>query len=309
MTGVATAMAASGRWRRLYWLVPAAAVLAAVAVFLARWLRTLPEVQSWLLVYDGTAPMPDWAPVGIPAWLAWQHFLNAFFLVLIVRSGWQVRTVSRPPATWMRTNTGVLRTRQAPKKISIHQWLHTSLDLLWVANGVIFVVVLFATGQWARIVPTSWEVVPNALSAVLQYASFDWPVENGWVAYNALQQLSYFGVVFLLAPLAIVTGVRMAEFWPVDSRISGWYRVEWARAVHFPVMLLFVLFVIVHVVLVLATGAQRNLNHMFAASDDATSWWGVGFFAGSLVVMAVAVVAAQPLVIRPVAAAFGKVGR
>lgn len=297
------------RWRHAYWVLPTVAVAATAAVLLARWLRTLLEVQSWLEAYDGMAPMPQWAPVGVPIWLAWQHFLNIFFLALIVRSGWQVRTVTRVPAYWSRSNSGLLRTTQPPKKISLHQWLHTSLDLLWIINGVIFVVVLFLTGQWARIVPTSWDVLPNALSAALQYISFDWPVEHGWSGYNALQQLSYFGVVFVLAPLAILTGVRMAEFWPTNSKISNIYKIEWARAIHFPVMLLFVVFVFVHVVLVLATGAQRNLNHMFAASDSATSLWGIGFFAGSLVIIAGALLAAQPIVLRPIAAVFGKVSR
>jgi thiosulfate reductase cytochrome b subunit len=299
----------ASRWSKLAWTVPAAVIVAAVVVLLVRWLRTLPDVVAWLTTYDGLAPLPAWSPVGVPAWLGWQHFLNVFFLVLIVRSGWQIRTTKRPPAFWIRTNTGLLRTRSAPKRISIHQWLHTSLDLLWVLNGVVFVVLLFVTGQWIRIVPSSWDVIPNAASAALQYASFDWPSENGWTGYNALQQLSYFGVVFILAPLAILTGIRMAEFWPADARISRIYRVEWARAVHFPVMLLFVAFAIVHVVLVSATGVQRNLNHMYASSDDAGSWWGIGFLAGSIVVIAAVVVAAQPIVVRPIAAAFGRVSR
>ena len=63
--------------------------------------------------------------------------------------------------------------------------------------------VLFVTGQWMRIVPTSWDVFPNAVSAALQYVSLDWPTENGWVNYNALQLLAYFTTVFIAAPLAI----------------------------------------------------------------------------------------------------------
>jgi len=302
-------VAKRSRWRVLYWLVPVLVVVAAAIVLLARWLRTLPAVQDWLADYPGAYPLPDFAPVGIPAWLAWQHFFNLFLMALVIRSGWQVRTIKRPPAFWTRTNRGVIRTKANPRKISIHLWFHNAVDLLWVINGVVYIVLLFATGQWTRIVPTSWAVFPNAASAALQYASFDWPVENGWVNYNALQQLSYFAVVFLLAPLAIVTGLRMAEFWPANARISKLYKVEWARAVHFPVMLLFVLFIIVHVVLVLATGAQRNLGHMFAASDDAASWWGVGFFAGALVLTAAAIVAAQPIVLRAIGGVFGKVGR
>lgn len=297
------------RWRHLAWVVPVVVVLAIGAVFLARWLRTLPEIEAWILQFPGSYESPVPHPVGIPAWLGWQHFFNLFLLVLVVRSGWQVRTVKRPPAFWTRTNRGVIRTKATPRKISIQLWFHNAVDLLWVTNGVVYIVLLFVTAQWVRIVPTSWEVMPNALSSALQYVSFEWPHENGWVNYNALQQLSYFGVVFILAPLAIVTGLRMAEFWPAKARISKVYKVEWARAVHFPVMLLFVLFVIVHTVLVLATGAQVNLNHMFAASDDATSWWGVGFFAGAILLCVGAVFAAQPIVLRAIGGVFGKVGR
>ena len=299
----------ASRWRVLLWLGPVLIALAVVLVFVARWLRTLPEVQAWLGEYPGeyTSPVP--VAEGIPAWVAWQHFLNIFFLVLVVRSGILVRRTRRPPGFWARTNKGLIRTKRAPRKISLHLWLHNAVDVLWVTNGVIFVVLLFVTGHWVRLIPTSWEVIPNAVSSLLQYVSFNWPTDNGWVNYNALQQLSYFGVVFILAPLAIITGLRLAEFWPTDAKINRVYKVELARAVHYPVMLLFVLFTIVHVILVLATGAQRNLNHMFAATDDPSSWLGVIFFAVGMLVCAGAVIAAQPLVYRPIAQLFGKVSR
>ena len=124
-------------------------------------------------------------------------------------------------------------------------------------NGVVFVVLLFTTGHWLRLVPTSWEVFPNALSAGLQYVSFDWPTDNGWVNYNSLQQLAYFTTVFLAAPLAAITGFRMSGLWPKKAEtLSKAYPIEWARAVHFPVMLYFVAFIVVHVFLVLATGTS-----------------------------------------------------
>ncbi|WP_427004872.1 cytochrome b/b6 domain-containing protein [Pseudarthrobacter sp. H2] len=179
-------------------------------------------------------------------------------MVLIIRSGWQVRTQRRPPATW------TARWGKSPKKISINLWLHQSLDILWLANGAIFVLLLIATGQWMRIVPTSWEVFPNALSSALQYASLDWPTENGWVNYNSLQVLAYFVTIFVAAPLAAITGFRMSGAWPGKAeRPSKGYPIEVARAIHLPVMFYFVGFTIVHVALVLSTGALRNLNHMY----------------------------------------------
>ncbi len=132
--------------------------------------------------------------------------------------------------------------------------------------------------------------------------------------YNALQQLAYFLTVFVAAPLAIATGVRMSSLWPKDNqRLNAAYPAELARKVHFPVMLYFVMFIVVHVLLVFLTGALRNLNHMFAAqgSVDPSAYAGnwTGFL---LLLVAVAVTvgawfAARPVVLSPVASAFGEV--
>jgi len=129
-----------------------------------------------------------------------------FLMALIVKTGLDVRREKRPAAYWQPKKGG--------KKISVTLWLHQVLDIAWVALGAVFFVLLFTTGQWMRIVPTSWEVFPNAVSAGLQYLSLDWPDENGWVYYNALQELSYFVTVFVAAPLAIASGVRMSGMWP-----------------------------------------------------------------------------------------------
>ena len=45
--------------------------------------------------------------------------------------------------------------------IGLARWWHLGIDALWLLNGVVFYVLLFATGQWRRIVPTSWEVFPT----------------------------------------------------------------------------------------------------------------------------------------------------
>ncbi|MBS1906486.1 MAG: cytochrome b/b6 domain-containing protein [Actinobacteria bacterium] len=276
------------------------AVLAGAAIVLVRAFLSLPFMQDFLTAYPGEYHLPAGAPVGIPGWIGWQHFFNIFLMTLIIRSGLRVRTEKRPTAFWTP--------RGNPKgKISLTLWFHQGLDLLWIVNGVIFVVLLFATGQWMRIVPTSWDVFPNALSAALQYVSFDWPTENGWVNYNSLQQLAYFTIVFLAAPVAIVTGFRMSGLWPKKAEgLSKAYPIEVARALHFPTMLFFVAFIIVHVALVLLTGMLRNLNHMFAA-QDAVTWTGFWVFVLSLVVIAGGWFAARPLVLAPIAKVFGQV--
>ena len=299
----------TSKWFKLVWIVPAVLALLAAVVLAAQGLRTLPAVRSFLSEYPGESELPSGTPVGFPAWLAWQHFLNAFFILLIIRTGWQVRTVTRPSAHWTRNNTGLLKTKNRPSKISLTLWFHLSLDALWVLNGIIFYILIFTTGQWLRLVPQSWDVFPNALSAGLQYASLSWPTENGWTNYNSLQLLTYFATVFVAAPLAIITGLRMSGAWPKNAtRLNRVYPVELARAIHFPVMLYFVFFILVHVTLVLATGFLRNLNHMYGGSDN-ESWVGFWIFAASLVVMAAAWIAARPVFLRSIAALTGSITR
>ncbi len=72
-------------------------VVAAVAVVLvARLIRATPAGAAFVHAYPGAAPLPAGAPVGFPAWLAWQHGLNALFLLLTVRSGWRLHRADRP---------------------------------------------------------------------------------------------------------------------------------------------------------------------------------------------------------------------
>lgn len=284
-----------------FWALSFFGVIAAagIIVLAARGVTTLPGVPEFLKRYPGEYQPTVEPEPGFPAWARWTHFLNFFFMVLIVRSGLLVRQQQKPSAFYTPKRGG--------KKVSIYLWLHTSLDVLWLVNGVVFVVLMFVSGHWARVVPTSWEVFPNALSAMLQYLTLEWPHENGWVNYNSLQQLMYFTVVFIAAPLATITGVRMSEWWPKDAeRLNRAYPAPLARAIHFPVMLFFCLFAVVHVFLVLATGALRNLNHMFGGSDE-VSWLGFGWFAVGLAVTVAAVIAARPLALAPIAGISGKV--
>jgi thiosulfate reductase cytochrome b subunit len=225
-------------------------------------------------------------------------------LLLIIRTGLSIRSKKRPTAFWTprRKLFG-----QAPRRVGINVWLHNTVDILWVLNGAVYLGLLFATGQWVRTVPTTWEVFPHALSAALQYLTFTWPVENPWVSYNGLQVLAYFGVTFLLAPLAILSGLRLSRAWPVEApRLNRWVPEKPVRWVHNVVLFLFLAFIVVHVALVLFTGALRNLNVMFAANDG-MSWLGTIIFVASLAVLAAAWFALTPGVQKRLASLTGKV--
>lgn len=278
----------------------------AAVVAAAKGLRTLAPVEQFVQDYPGTAPLPAGAPVGIPSWLAWQHFFNAFLLVLVVRTGWIIRSKTRPPAFWTRNDSSLMALTGRRQRLGIYHWFHLSLDAFWVLNGMIFVVLLWVTGQWMRIVPTDPSVFLHALSAALQYASFDWPTENAWVAYNSLQVLTYFTTVFIAAPVAIATGVRLSPLWPLTGSLARVFPESMARSLHGIVMFYFLGFTLVHVALVFLTGVLRNLNIMFAGNDG-TSWLGAGVFALTVAVTVLAWRLATPTILKRLASVSGEV--
>lgn len=299
--------AVSVKPRQVLVLALATLVAAVLLVLVAQWLRSLPEVQAFEHSFPGIAPTPDVTPVGIPAWVSWQHFFNAFLLVLIIRTGWIIRSKQRPPAFWQRTEHPVMRLTGRKQRLGIYHWAHLALDALWVLNGIVYIVLLFASGQWMRVVPTSWEVIPNALSAALQYASLDWPTENPWVYYNALQQLSYFAMVFIAAPLAIITGLRLSPVWPLDGWLARALPERGTRRVHGVVMFVFASFIVLHILLVFSTGALRNFNSMYAGNDSTSSWLGFWVFLLSAIVTGIAWFALTPRLLKQLAAYSGDV--
>jgi len=83
-------------------------------------------------------------------------------------------------------------------------------------------------------------------------------------AYNIFQKISYAGVIFVLLPLVIFTGLAMSPgmnaAWPWLLDIFGGRQS--ARSVHFIVAMLLALFVIVHLALVILAGPLNELRSM-----------------------------------------------
>ena len=140
------------------------------------------------------------------------------------------------------------------------------------------------------LVPTSWQIVPDAWAVFVHYATFHLPPEpNGFYHYNALQQLAYFAVVFVLAPLAMLTGPSMS---PAFTARFLWYpklpgNRQIGRSIHFLVMCAFVIFIIGHVTMVVLTGFARNMNHIVMGTDRPNS---IGLYLGLAGIAAVVVV-------------------
>ena len=313
------------KWFNLLWLIPIGFALLIASVAIGKGLHNVPAIQAFIQRYPGTHEDIGISP-GLPAWIGWTHFFNLFMMMFIIRTGIQIlcdhprlyfsRNATPGKDEWLRVGPPVpddeLWTANADTvalppqfglpgfrhSIGLARWWHLGIDVLWLVNGLVFYVLLFATGQWRHIVPMSWDVFPNAASVAIQYMSLDWPTDNGWVAYNGLQLISYFTTVFIAAPAALITGLGMS---PALSQRVHWLSkrlsIQHARSLHFIVLVYFLFFIMVHVTMVFATSALRNLNHMFAARDD-NSWMGFWIFAAAMVVTTIAWVWATPFTIK-----------
>lgn len=312
-------------WFNLLWLLPIGAALLLIMIAGAQALRELASVEAFLATYPGVASSAPPVTSGFPWWLRLQHFLNMFFMLFIMRAGLQIladhprlywKRDSTPGTEWFRFQSDVPKDRVWTAKddavtlptwlgipglrhtLGLARWWHFSVNLLWLLNGIAFYALIFATDQWQRIVPTTWEVFPNALSTAIQYASLDFPAEQGWTRYNSLQQLTYFVTVFIAAPVSIVTGLLQG---PAISNRLGWIgkviNRQVARSIHFVSFIWFVAFILIHGALVLITGLRANANRMFAGLNDG-SWAGFWLFLIAMTILAICWLRASPFTLN-----------
>jgi len=314
------------RWFNLLWLLPIGFVILIAAVAAAKGLRTTAPVQRFIGDYPGTvAGAEAERNAGFPIWVGLQHFFNLFLMIFIIRSGVQILSdhprlywtrhstpgkdwfrVQKPVPTdplWTAKNDSISLPGQVGlpgirHSIGLARWWHLGTATLWLANGLVFYVLLFATTRWQRMVPTSWDVFPNAVSVLIQYLSLNWPLENGWVAYNSLQLIAYFVTVFIAAPLALITGLGMSPALSTRfKRVSRLLSIQTARSLHFLVLAWFLVFIASHVFFVFTTDLLRNLNHIYTGQNT-HSWVAFWIFAASMVVVTVGWVAATPFTLR-----------
>ena len=281
-----------------------------------------PVVLAWaqylLVGLPEVPPSPRFDPAvdpqGFPAWIRLAHFVNIFFLVLLFRSGLSIladhprlywNNHCTPGTDWLRFTPITVPTDRVwmakddcryvspwiglpgyRHTIGIGRHWHFLSAFFWLGNGLIFVVLLFATNQWKRLVPVNLQIYSDAWAVFVHYSTFHMPVEpDGFYRYNALQQLAYFGVVFVLAPISVLTGLAMSP--SIDNRY-GWFPGMFggrqsARSIHFLALCGYVAFLIPHVGMVVLTGLQQNMNHIVLGTDDTGPlglWLGYGALAG-----------------------------
>jgi thiosulfate reductase cytochrome b subunit len=79
-----------------------------------------------------------------------------------------------------------------------------------------------------------------------------------------LQRLTYFTVIFVIAPLIVLTGLTMSPTLDTAFPFLPWIfgGRQSARTIHFLCAFSFVLFFIVHIVMVVLSGTWNNIRSM-----------------------------------------------
>lgn len=159
--------------------------------------------------------------------------------------------------------------------------------LFWICNGLVYVGLLFSTNNWGRLIPTSPQILPEAWHTLMIYLSFHTPPLSAFHPYDALQQLAYAGLIFIVTPMTIFTGLALS---PAISAQFPWYpRLfggrQKARSFHFLCMAAYLAFIVIHVSLVFLIYFSRNINHITLGQDQGHETLAMGIGAGILIIV------------------------
>jgi DMSO/TMAO reductase YedYZ molybdopterin-dependent catalytic subunit len=228
---------------------------------------------------------------SMPLVIVITHFINLFAIILLIRSGlhiladhpllyWTDHT--RRDNYWLKFGKKDMPVDKmwtahdeaehighyalpggAHKEFGMARNWHFTAAIIWIITGLVYYGYMFFTGEWRRLIPTSWSVFPNAWHDLVNYLTFNIPPESAFNPYDSLQQLVYAGVVFILAPLMIVTALAMSPAFtarfPRYVLLFGGRR-QVARSLHFLGMVGFTIFILTHVALVSWVYFYRNVK-------------------------------------------------
>ena len=131
--------------------------------------------------------------------------------------------------------------------------IHFVFMWLFFINGVIYFFYLLFSKEWKLIVPNK-----KALKESWQVILHDLHIKKGLppqIKYNAAQRIAYTGVIIMGFGM-ILTGLAIykpAQLYWLCWTLGGY---EWARAEHFIITMLFVLFFVVHIIQVIIAGLE-----------------------------------------------------
>lgn len=184
--------------------------------------------------------MADWIRVH-PLMVRITHWINAFAVLIMVASGWQIYNASP-----------LFESFVFPEALTLGGWLagglqwHFAAMWLLALNGLVYVIYGIVSGHFRRkLLPIS----PRGVIHDIVQAFRGRLAHEDLSVYNAAQRAAYLAlvvllIVLILSGLAIWKPVQLQEL----AALMGGY--EGARLLHFFAMAAMVSIVVVHVVMV-----------------------------------------------------------
>ena len=188
-----------------------------------------------------TSASPSKAKVIQPAWVRVLHWINAFAMVLMIMSGWQIY------------NASALFDFTFSRSITLGGWLGGGLlwhfAAMWIlmVNGLIYLALGFATGRFRKkLLPITPEgVISDTKAALTGKLSHD-----DLTRYNYVQKLLYAGII-IVGVLIVLSGLSIWKPVQLQWLTALFGGFDAARYVHFFCMAAIVAFMVVHVALAL----------------------------------------------------------
>lgn len=144
--------------------------------------------------------------------------------------------------------------------------LHFLSAWLLVATGLLYVIAGIFSGHFRRnIWPRISELSPKLLwQDIINHARMKIPQATNGPHYGVLQKCTYFFVIFMLLPIAIMTGFTMSPAITATFPflLNLFLGAQSARTIHLFASLALELFLIVHVVMVIKSGFTQHLRAM-----------------------------------------------
>ena len=205
-----------------------------------------------------------------PLAIRWFHWINFPVIAIMIwsgmliywandiyRLGWGNKTVLKffPDSFY--------KALHIPFRLAEGMSLHFVFMWFFAINGFIYVLYLIFSGEWRFIFPNKKSLKESFLVVLhdLHIRRSAPPQKK----YNAAQRIAYTGII-IMGIGSVLTGLSIykpVQFHTLCSLLGGY---EWARAEHFILTILFVLFFVVHVIQVILAG-WNNFRSMVTGLD------------------------------------------
>jgi thiosulfate reductase cytochrome b subunit len=205
------------------------------------------------------------------------HWINSVSFLALLASGVAI-LLAHPRLYWGETGAfGSPALIELPLPLNLDQsgWgrsLHFLAAWICVLNGAVYVLSGLVSHHFiTNMVPDRDDIafgpMRNRLSDAIHWRK---PSEQESAKYNVLQRIAYLGVVFVLLPLMISTGLAMSPAVtarvPYIVQIFGGYQSS--RTIHFFATNLLVGFLIVHLAMISLAGFWIRTRPMITGRDN-----------------------------------------